>query len=350
VLVIGGQGVIGSFIAREFAKAGWEVTRGGRRPEDGADDFRLVDLDRPDTVSAAIADADVVVNTAHHDELVVQRAVLREGGLLIELIELPAAARERLRRETPEPRGLVVGDTGLGGVSYLALAELFEQHPHADSGHYALMFSSNGSTGRAGALFAHGLVTETSHHPTATIPFPDPFGEERCLEIGTGSETVLRADVGGRPVHHYLCMKPGALHGMLRVLNKARLIGMLPKASFTSGTGKVPDEPSSEPICEWAGVARDGEWLGARSVQGEGYYAMTAAATVVYAEALAGREGLPRGLASIDQVVSLAEVQPALERHGMTVRVHGGGPAGGDGAAATNGLPDESRRGVHAKR
>jgi NAD(P)-dependent dehydrogenase (short-subunit alcohol dehydrogenase family) len=45
VLMIGAQGVLGTFMARAFRDAGWQVTRGGRRPETAAD-FTLVDLDR----------------------------------------------------------------------------------------------------------------------------------------------------------------------------------------------------------------------------------------------------------------------------------------------------------------
>jgi NAD(P)-dependent dehydrogenase (short-subunit alcohol dehydrogenase family) len=49
VLVFGAQGVLGTFLARAFAEAGWEVVRGGRRPE-AASDFCQLDLDVPNTL------------------------------------------------------------------------------------------------------------------------------------------------------------------------------------------------------------------------------------------------------------------------------------------------------------
>lgn len=62
VLVIGAQGVLGTFLARAFAEAGWEVVRGGRRPE-GASDFSQLDLDVPNTLHRACGDVDLVVST-----------------------------------------------------------------------------------------------------------------------------------------------------------------------------------------------------------------------------------------------------------------------------------------------
>ena len=40
VLVLGGQGVLGTAIAGAFGAAGWTSVRAGRRPDPGAD-FRL---------------------------------------------------------------------------------------------------------------------------------------------------------------------------------------------------------------------------------------------------------------------------------------------------------------------
>ena len=74
VLVIGAQGVLGSFIARSFSDAGWEVTRAGRRAE-SAPDFRLLDLGDAKSVSEACRGVDLVVNTAHHPELVLERTL-----------------------------------------------------------------------------------------------------------------------------------------------------------------------------------------------------------------------------------------------------------------------------------
>ena len=318
VLVIGAQGVLGTFIARDFRAAGWQVIRAGRRPEAAAD-FRLVDLDDPANVGQACADVDLVVNTAHHPALAPERTVLRQGGTLINLTELTQPERARLRSEGAEGPGLVVADTGFSGIAYLAIAEMLRERPEADAAEYSLMFSANGSSGRAGARLAHALLTGSSHHKTTTVPFPDPFGERRCIEVDCG----LRKTVGEIPLSHYLCMQPRPLHGMLLALNGARLIGLMPAAAFTATARKVPAELSEEPICEWAAVNRDGKRLAVRTFGGQGYYRMTAAATLAFAEALLELHSSGKGksgLRSIDELVTLADVRPAVEARGITIR------------------------------
>jgi hypothetical protein len=203
-------------------------------------------------------------------------------------------------------------------VSYLAVAELLDAHPEADSAEYALMVSASGSTGRAGGSFAHKLLTSSRHHETVTVPFPEPFGTRRGLEVGQDTDGVPRAAVNEVPIRHYLCMLPRPLNGMLLALNSARLISVLPKASFTAGTRKVPDQLSDERICEWVAVISDGERIAAQTVEGEGYYRMTTAATVVFADALVGSR--EKGLRSIEELVSLSELRPALGELGVSVR------------------------------
>jgi NAD(P)-dependent dehydrogenase (short-subunit alcohol dehydrogenase family) len=315
-LVIGAQGVLGNFIAKGLSRASWEVTRAGRRPEQAAD-FRQLDLADPRSVTQGVRGFDIVVSTAHEPDLALERTILDQGGTLIDLIELSEPERAQLAR-VPTPKCLVVTDTGLGGVAYLAVAELLDAHSDADAAEYALMVSASGSTGRAGGLFAHKLLTSSRHHQTATVPFPEPFGTRRGLEVGQGTDGIPRTTINGIPISHYLCMLPRALHGMLLVLNSARLISVLPKASFTAGTRKVPDELSGERICEWVAVSSGGERVAAQVVEGEGYYRMTTAATVAFAEALARRQ--EKGLRSIDELVSLSELRPALEAEGIIVR------------------------------
>jgi uncharacterized protein YbjT (DUF2867 family) len=58
---MGAQGVLGGILVQAFKTAGWTVVRAGRRPDPGAG-FRHVDLDEPETVAAAIGEADVVIN------------------------------------------------------------------------------------------------------------------------------------------------------------------------------------------------------------------------------------------------------------------------------------------------
>jgi hypothetical protein len=322
VLVIGAQGVLGTFIARDFSAAGWQVTRAGRRPEP-APDFRLIDLDEPASLRQACAEVDLVVSTVHHPELAPERTVLREGGTLINLTELDQPERAQLEREGAEARGLVVADTGFSGIAYLLISELLREHPEADAAEYSLMFSASGSSGRAGALFAHGLLTASSHHQTKVVPLPEPFGERRCLEVGAGEGDGLRKKLGEVPLRHYLCMQPRPLHGMLLALNSAWLLGLMPASLFTVGARKVPSELSEEPICEWVAVSRGGRCLAAHTLGGRGYYRITATATVAFGEALLGSGGVgngKRGLHSVDELISLADLRPAIEERGITIR------------------------------
>lgn len=322
VLVIGAQGVLGTFIARDLSAAGWQVTRAGRRPED-APDFRLIDLDDPASLTRACAEVDLVVNTVHHHELAPERTILRQGGTLINLTDLSEPERAQLAREGAEGRGLVVADTGFSGIAYLLIAEMLREHPEADTAEYLLMFSASGSSGRAGALFAHSLLTASSHHQSKLLPLPEPFGERRCLEVGAGEEGGLRKKVGEVPLRHYLCMQPRALQGMLLGLNSMRLLGLMPTGMFTAGARKVPSELSDESICEWVAVSRGGQCLAAHTVGGRGYYRLTAAATVLFGEALLGPDAFgdgKSGLRSIDELVTLADLRPAVEKRGITIR------------------------------
>ena len=321
VLVIGAQGVLGTFIAQEFAAAGWQVTRAGRRPEDAAD-FRPIDLDDPASLGRACAGVDLLINTAHHRELGPERTVLHQGGTLIDLIELTPAERMQLASDGAEGPGLVVTDTGLGGVAYLAIAEMLREHPEADSAEYSLMSSASGSSGRAGALFAHRLLTGSSHHQTKVVAFPEPFGRRRCLRVGVDRDSVFRNRIGEVPLRHYICMQPRPLHGILLALNSVRLIGVMPTASFTAGKRKVPSQLSEEPICEWVSVSRDGRPLAVQTLEGQGYYRMTVAATLAFAETLVESHGSghgKRGLHRLDDVLTLADVRPTIEQRGIAI-------------------------------
>ena len=322
VLVLGGQGVIGSFIARSLGDAGWEVTRGGRRPED-ADDFRLVDLDRQEMVEAACAEADLVVTSGHHPGLHAERAVLRDGGVLLHLDEVSEDGRERLAREVSEPRGLVLDHTGLGGVTLLALGELLREHPEADTAEFGLLLSAAERSGPAGGLFAQSLMAGRSRHTTAVVELPEPFGRRRCIEAGPGAtEAIVARSAGGRRARLYACFVPRAFGGAMLALNVLHLLSRLPRAAWTAGRGKVPKELSSQRTMHWARVTRGGELLGARFVHARGDYRSTVAATTVYASAVVperGGEPPRRGLFGLAEILDLGKLEPALAEKGIRI-------------------------------
>src|ERR1700691_1613460 len=91
VLVLGGQGVLGTAIAGAFAAAGWTSVRAGRRPDSGTD-FRPVDLDEPDTLERALDGIDLTVSTVPDERLVAERMVLKRGGVLINVSAIAGRA------------------------------------------------------------------------------------------------------------------------------------------------------------------------------------------------------------------------------------------------------------------
>jgi|SRR5215211_9117351 len=150
VLVIGAQGVLGTALVRAFEEAGWRVAQGVRRG-DGPRGSIVVDLDRPETLAAAISGVDLVVDPVPHPELAAERVVLREGGALIDVSMRPAATGHRLREENRSARGTVVLNAGrTPGVSNLVAADLLAAHPDADAVEIAFSFPAGGVSGRAG--------------------------------------------------------------------------------------------------------------------------------------------------------------------------------------------------------
>lgn len=321
VLVIGAQGVLGSFIARRFREAGWVVIRGGRRPET-TEDFRLVDLDRPETVADACREADLVVTTVRHAALSAERVVLAAGGVLLNLDDLPVVERARLTGDLTQSRGLVVDRTGLGGVTGLATAELLEEHPEADTLEFGFMLSAREVTGRAGGAFAHRLLSGKGRLETVTVELAEPFGRRRCLSSERGAAELVGPLARGRRPRLYLCCLPAPFNGLILALNTLGLVTRLPLALLTAGRSAVPPELSRQPTCHWAAVTRMGQRLAGRIIMGNGDYRSSVEATLVFAEALAttsGGQPQPSGVFGVDELLRLRDVLPALQRHGIRV-------------------------------
>jgi hypothetical protein len=320
-LVIGAQGVLGSFIARGFREAGYVVIRGGRRLEN-AEDFRLVDLDRPGTVIEACREADLVVSTVRHPGLAAERSILGAGGVLLNLDDLPADERARLSLASNEHRGLVVDRTGLGGVTGLAAAELLERHPEADTLEFGITASARETAGRAGGVLIRRMLGGSRHLETASVVLPKPFGHCRCLSGEQGAIEFVAPLARGRKARFYLCFRPAAFNALFLGLNALRVASRLPEAAFTIGRSSVPLEPSRQPTCHWVAVSRAGVLLARRVVVGNGDYRSTVGATLVFAEALlaaTATEQRRRGVFGIEELLALREILPALEARGIRV-------------------------------
>jgi hypothetical protein len=353
VLVIGAQGVLGTRVARAFEDAGWTVSRGGRR-NDGRPGFPLVDLDRPDTVSDAVAQAELVVNVVPDERLVGERVALNLGACAINVSALPVAPGRRLRAECASAPGVAVLNAGLApGITNLVVADLLTRHPDADEVEIALTLSASAGAGRAGREFGHRHLTARRRHRTKTIPLPEPFGERRCLEFAEDERGWVGAIADGRAVHTYSCFAERPVHASLLALNRVGAMRAIPRAAVVAGPTRVPDEPSREPVAEWVAVARNGARLGARAVVAKGDYLSTAAATVVLADSLIERRrngAMPNGCLDPEEAFELGELAPRLCKAGIDVVPQPVGQPAEPSPPAEEAAPASVRAQVHQTR
>jgi hypothetical protein len=302
-----------------MADAGWEAVRAGRRAEAGGG-VRLVDIDRPETVVDACAGVDLVINPVSHPRLSAERAVLRHGGMLLNVASLRARERSDLAAEAAGARGVVVLHAGLApGLTTLVAAELLGAHPEADTLETAITFSARSAGGRAAGEFGFRLLTGARHHPTALLPFPAPLGPRRCLEVGMAGEGWAEDLAAGRATPLYVHLAERPLRAAMIALNVLRLIAFLP----VSGRRAVPAELSREPAFEWVAVLRGGRRLAARVIEGVGDYRTTIAATRAFGQALLAKRaaGLTRpGVWGVEKVFTLSDLRPSLEAQAVRIR------------------------------
>jgi hypothetical protein len=322
VLVLGGQGVLGTAVACAFENQGWDVHRGGRRPDDRPG-FRFVDLDDPETVTDSIRDVDVVVNAVPDLGLTAERIVLDDGGVLINISALPAAAGRELRERDTAARGLVLMNAGrTPGISNLVAADLLAAHPDADTVEIVFTFSASGASGRAGGEFLHRNLTTMGRHQTAAIPLPEPLGPRRCVEFAEPERGWLGEQAAERAVNAYACFVQGGLNRALLVLNRLGVMSRLPRAAFVRRGEIDPEATSSDPVREWVAVLRDGSRLGARTIEGDGGYPMTASATLAFVDALLDPDHggtRPSGCFDPDELLTLDALAPRLDAMGVHV-------------------------------
>jgi hypothetical protein len=232
-------------------------------------------------------------------------------------------AATRLRAETANARGTVVLNAGrTPGVSNLLAADLLAAHPDADAVEIVFSFTAGGASGRAAGENLHHLLTSVRRHSTAVIPFPTPFGPTRCLRFAESEDGWLGDLAGGRSVATYARFSPKALHRAVLGVNALGLMRALPLAAFVPRRGNGPTELTTEPLTEWVAVRRQRAHLAAGTITGTGNYRVTAAATLVLAEALldpARRGRLGPGCFEPQEVFSLPELEADLRQRGVAV-------------------------------
>jgi len=321
VLVLGGQGVLGTAIAGAFGAAGWTSIRAGRRPDSGTD-FRPVDLDEPDTLERALDGIDVIVSTVPDERLVAERLVLTRGGVLINVSAMAARAVERLRRVPGEPRGTVLMNAGIApGLTNLLAADLLADHPEADEVELVFTVSAKSAVGPAGSRFAHRALTTEARHQTTVVPLPEPFGRRRCVGFAEADNGWLGAVADGRAVSPYLCISEHRVHSALLAFNSAGIIARLPRSAFASAPSDTPGAAGAEPVAHWVAVRRRGACLAARTLRCRGDYRSAAAGTVLFARSLAagGRSLAGAGVLVPEDAFTIGELRPALAESDIMV-------------------------------
>jgi hypothetical protein len=316
VLVIGAHGVMGMLTAHAFAEAGWTVRAGARRPGPGQVD---VDLDRPESIAAALTDEELVVNTVPHEDLLAERHVLEHGGTLINVSALPASAGRSLRAVSGAARGTVLMNAGLApGVTTIVAADLLRRNPDAGELEIVFTLSVTAPRGPASAEFINRGLTNVARHRTVVVPLPAPFGERRCLGFREGDAGWLGGLAEGRVVRQYICITEQPVHERLLELNATAALNKLPRELVGARSPGADGGPSDEPVAHWVAAVREGRRLAARTVQCRGDFVHAARSTVVFADALIDG-GQPAGCFDPEEICTLSAVRARLQAAGITV-------------------------------
>jgi hypothetical protein len=318
-LVIGAQGVLGASTVRAFEAAGWMVRSGARRPRRGQIE---IDLDRRDSIAAAVDEHELVVNTVPHPDLLVERHILEHGGALINVSDLPAAASRSLRAVAGGARGTVVMNAGLApGVTTIVAADLLGLHPAASELEIVFTVSLSVSRGPAGADFIHRGLTAVARHRTALVRLPGPFGERRCLGFGEGDAGWLGGIAEGRIVRQYVCISEPAVHERLLELNGSGAMASMPRSLIELRGQRGHGTAGVEPLAHWVAAIRTGRRLGARTVECVDGSQSAARSTVVFADALRTQPP-PSGCFDPEEIWTLGDVEAELRAAGISVVSH----------------------------
>jgi hypothetical protein len=316
VLIIGAHGVLGRLMVDAFADAGWAVRSAARRARPGQ---VRVDLDRRDSIEAAVRDDELIVNTVPHPDRLAERHVLEHGGTLINVSAAPAAAGRSLRAVAGDARGTVVMNAGLApGVTTIVAADLLRHHPDADGLEIVYTLSSTTPRGRASVDFIHRGLTTVARHRTAVVPLEEPFGERLCVGFDEGDAGWLGGIAEGRIVRQYVCLAEPAVHERLLELNGAGRVNELPRSLIGPRRPLTDARGHDEPVAHWVAAIGAGRRLGARSVTCRGDFLHAARGTVVLADALLAQAPRP-GCFDAEEIWTLSQVEAGLREAGIMI-------------------------------
>ena len=326
ILVLGAQGTLGRFTAQRLKDAGHRVLRGGRRPEH-APDFRLVDLDRIETFSAAMEGVDLVVSSIEDPHTRAEREILRRGGVLISQATIPAADQRRLRADSMHgTKGTVVLNSGLTGVTALVIKDLLATHPEADTIEIGFVSSILASIGSTGSKTAHAWITSAPRLSVVERLFTPPHGLWPCFDMNHFDFLWLsEAMIAKRQVRIYIGIAERAFGALLRFLDLLGLLRAVPQRMMTGlvGLRPTPTTLTEESVRIRAAIYSNGSLLAARGIDARGDYNSTTISTTVFAQALldlTSHQSLRPGVCSIEDVLQSKDVTSELNR--SRIHVH----------------------------
>lgn len=325
-LVVGAQGVHGSFIVHELREHGWDVLRAGRRAEP-AEDFRCIDLNAPITSGAIPDDARLIISTVPHGDLLLEQHVLEKGGILLSPACVPRLALHKLNLYQGKAKGVVVPHAGLTpGLSNLLAADLLKNATEVINLAIGLTFRALSASGAEGRKWVFGLLAKSAVTPVTQVRLPSPLNVRRYMSTDLAAEGWLSDP--DRPPSQRLefCFIERILDALLRGLSSLRWVSLFSRIAAPGYLHRTP-KPTQEPIFQWATAraadGRESGWL----VSAHGDYRSTAAAVRIFAEAvmrLNAESRLPRGLVRLQDVLTLGDVKPQFSASRISVSAWNG--------------------------
>ncbi|MHB8381059.1 MAG: hypothetical protein ACYDC3_01785 [Candidatus Binataceae bacterium] len=315
VLIIGGQGALGSIVAEAIrARGDLTVLIGGRRAE-RREDFRFVDLERPETIASALAGVDFAISTVADPQFELERVAVEIGARSINISSavLPIGGHVSLRG-----RGLAIVHAGLAplGLQALIAKAMIARYPEAARLEVAMCFSARGASGPQGREFAYQALTRRPFEPSRTIEFSAPIGRRRCFSAAIPDGEILHSLIPEGEAGVFVGFAEPMIHRALGVMRSSGMIRLIPRAMFVGRAApSAPAAATTEPMRQWVAVYdAGGGRLGATVTEGEGDYSTTALVTRAFLDALIERlkTRKPFGVHSAEKFFNLAEVTPYL--------------------------------------
>ena len=290
VLIIGGQGALGSIVADAMRERGdLAVLIGGRRAE-RREDFRYVDLAKPETIAPALSGVDFAISAVADPQFELERVAVETGARSINISSavLPVGGHVSLRG-----RGLALVHAGLAplGLQALIAKAMIARYPEAARLEVAMCFSARGASGPQGREFAHSALVRLPFEPSREIEFSAPIGRRRCFCAAILERDILHALIPEGEAGVFVGFAEPMIHRALGALRATRIIRLIPRAMFVGrAQSSAPAVATTEPMRQWvAAYDASGRRLAATVTEGEGDYRCTAIVTRAFLDALIER-------------------------------------------------------------